>query len=278
MSSGDMGDPHGMAGDLIQIPYVIDGGERRMLAALPKRPGFVQAAQPLSSKLALIPRSKWFDISYADYVVPVMDQHQESSCTGHGACGAFTKAWLMSGSTPRRFSAEFPYGNCNGGLDAGANVSEVGDSLWSKGICLASEVPEGMVLSRDFPAQAFVTGQRFRAKIYKARTWDELVSGLFYGYIPFYGLYVGRNFSRLDSRGVAPVGHLQPNHCIYADGFKFLSDGTGSIDGINSWGPTFGVNGRCQLVEGHLPPGSEICLIDVLGEDPQEQNEPPAIA
>ncbi len=287
MSVGEfysMGDPHGIdyTRDHSDMrPYVFHDGEKRFLSALPPRKDFLPKARAFAEAAVaypLIPRKDWATVSYARYVVPVMNQHQEQSCTGHGTIGAFTKAWLMGGGTPHTFSAEYPYANCNGGRDAGANGTEVADSLHTRGVCLASEVPEGMIFRNQFPASADITAQRFRAEVFRASTWDELVSGLLYGFIPCFGIYVGRNFSKLDRRGVAPVGYAQANHWMYADGLTILSDGTPAIDDLNSWGMYFGDAGRCYLIEAHVPDGSEICLIKPPKEDPQETDEPPVVA
>jgi hypothetical protein len=263
------------------VPFVEHDGEQYQLGALAMPEGGVSAMPAFSSATGfpVIPRSQWANISFKNYVVPIANQGQTNSCVGHGSWGAFSKAWLIGAATPKHFSTCSIYAELNGGHDSGAVTTYALDQLKTGGICLYSDVPEGMIYKSQFPSGAETTAKRFKVDVgWTAKTWDELISGLLYGFIPFFDLYVGDNFAKLDANGIAPAGRSRPNHCLYSDGIAMISPGVAKLDSINSWSRAFGLDGRCYLTEANFQSGNQICLIQSVAEDPQEQNIPPAVA
>lgn len=260
------------------LPHANDGrGVYRALGVLPPKPDF-GGFPKFSSAHAIIPRSQWKPISFAGHEVPIMDQGHYGSCVGHGAAGAFWKSWIVSGATPHEFSPCFIYGLGNGGRDFGMVISDALDILTNTGVCLASEVPEGMIWKQNFPASAMATAKRFKvAKAYHASTFDEICTGLQLGFIPVYGIYVGNDFGNLDSEGVAPAHRWTANHCMYGDELTRLPSGRWVIRDNNSWTTRFGNQGRCYLTEDHFGADSDAFLIQSVGEDPQETNMPKGV-
>jgi len=263
------------------LPYIEEpDGTRRVLASLAPRPDFGGLPR-WASAMPVIPRSDWVDRDYAHYNAPILDQGQRGSCTGQGGVSAFWRQWLILGRTPREFSACYIYGNINGGRDAGAIVSDVMTTLMSKGVCLLSEVPEGMIYRRSFPSSADATAQRFRvARAYHCATFDELGSALQRGFMVVFGIMVGGSFGNLDSEGVAPVGGMG-GHCLMACGMKKSSRHGWILHTQNSWGTRWGLNGYCYLTEKHFTSvwgGLDAFAIQDIHADPQEPDMPEPMA
>ena len=263
------------------LEYIEFDGHRRILACLPPPADFGglpkwRAANPT------IPRDQWQEVDYSHLACPILDQDGHGSCVGHGACGAFETTWNLSGNTPQRFSSCFLYGLINGNRDAGANISSALQALMDKGIALLSQVPEGMIYQRQFPAEAFTTAQRFKVgEGYHLQSFDDMGSALQMGFLVVYGLYVGGDFGNLNSEGVAPAHGGMGNHCMYGVGLKRLASGQWAIRNRNSWGERWGNQGTCLLVERHFYNGSndpDAFAIKAVMEDPQDTNMPPKVA
>jgi intein/homing endonuclease len=177
------------------------------------------------------------------------------NCVGHGSVTAFTRAWSITGHPIRKFSSCYIYGNINGGRDQGAIVSDAMDLLLSKGTCLESTVPEGMIFRRQFPAGADAEAQKYRAfDCYHLGSFDEIGSALVMGDPVCFGIMVGARFNNLDSEGVPPVGG-NGGHCLEGHGLVRLKSGKWGVRTQNSWSVDWGNGGCCVLIEGHFTYG-----------------------
>lgn len=257
------------------LPYIDFGGERRYLARLAPRADFgglpcVQAAN------GLIPRAEWFETPDSNYGARILNQGQHGSCTGHGSTTATEIQWLRQGGQPVRFSACYLYGLINGGRDAGAVVSDAMDALMQYGVCTEAEVPPGMIYKRQFPASAMQVAAKYKVKVaYHCDSFDAIVSEILRGRTVSHGITVGTDYANVDANGVAPLvrfpagGHCQ---CSYA---VRKINGEWMLATQNSWGTTFGIDGKCYLRERHFDRPGQVDAFSVEVVDPTQDNDFP---
>lgn len=256
------------------LPYVEQGGHRRILAALPRRQTY--GARRFRDVYGVIPRSSWQEVDFSA-VVPhwILDQDGTGSCVGHGSCTAFTYGWLLGGATPQEFSACFLYGLINGGSDNGAVVGDALQALKTTGICLLSQVPEGKIYKRDFPQDAFTTAARFKiSDAVDCPSFDEIGSALMMRRPVSFGVEIGQAFEP-DGSGVIPDQRGGGGgHCMCAMGLKQIN-GKWHLKVQNSWGEKWGLQGFCYMPESYFQ-GGDNWAVEFAAEDPQEENVPPA--
>lgn len=232
----------------------------------------------------VIPRSEWvaFDRTRPD--IPILDQHQTGSCTGHGSVTALEYARAFAGMDYLALSACCIYGQVNGGRDAGANISDVMGVLLNTGTCLESQIPEGMIFSSRFPPGWQATAARFRAETsFSVESWDEVVSAAILGRPLSISVTAGNAWSNrpLDANGCPPVISGYGNHCVFM-GSKLAKgvDGNWYLWGQNSWGTDWGLGGRFAISEAHLDHqhGFDAFAVSVPIFDPQGTTNPPEVA
>ncbi len=236
------------------LPFLPDDGtgQARLMGLLPPTgpmalPNFkVFAPSP-------IPMSEWKEIDlYAAFDPPICDQHQTGSCVGHGGCTTFTLTWLAQGDDLLRFSPCYLYGNINGGRDQGADIAQTIDSLQTKGICLESTVPEGMIYSRNFPSNADAEASKYKLiEAYQLTDPADLATALQMGFAVADSVMVGRNFSNLDKDFQAGVDRGPGNHCVSKGGMTLIN-GLWRYKNQNSWGPEYGNKGRFLTTDDHI--------------------------
>ena len=224
----------------------------------------------------IIPRAQWNQTSFRFLGVPILNQGSHGSCVGHGSVTAFWNAWLLSGATPQQFSACWIYGLINGGRDAGASIDQALTVIEEQGVGLLSDVPEGMVFKRNFPAQAATNAARFKAEGYVANTVDELGTGLQLGFFPVFGVTVGMAFQNYSGTGLIRVGFGPANHCVTADGMQ-LVNGAWVLNGVNSWGTSWGDGGHFLISLDSIAK-DEMYLVRYSLQDPNDPQQPPVAA
>lgn len=257
-----------------QIDWIDDGsGHRRYLACLPKRATCALPRFPM----APLPRSQWKEVSYRYLAAPILDQDGHGSCVGHGSCTAFDVAWRLGGGTPQPFSACFLYGLINGGQDQGAVVSDALEALKSSGIALETEVPEGMIYKRQFPASSFQTANRFKIlEAYAVDNFDLIASAVQLGFPVSFGIEIGQAFEP-DSQGIIPDQRGGGGgHCMAGIGLRQLN-GRWYIEVQNSWGTRWGQSGYCFMPESYFGRGTDAWAVQAEAEDPSETNLPPVV-
>lgn len=285
MPGNPVSSTHWQTPDGAVLPYVVDpAGKVRILAALPKRRR-LGGPRRLADVAQVIPRSQWQEVDMSGYACPVLDQGETSSCTGHGTATAFTRAWLKAGHALRRFSPCYVYGQVNGGRDQGAYVADTATELTTKGICLESTVPEGMIYTRQFPSDADAEAARFKAgDVLACNTFDELGTAILLEYPVVFGIMVGQAFvmGQLDAEGVAPRGTEAGGHCLAGHGLVMTRGSGWTVPTQNSWSTAWGMGGFCLLSEASFVDGQEAGLdayaIRVVRDDPQDPGNPPQVS
>ena len=161
---------------------------------------------------------------------------------------------MQSGKPLVQFNPYFVYGLINGGRDQGAFISDALVAMQKYGICPKGDLPQGVMYQNQFPPSAFTSAKRFRLlKAFRCDTFEEICSAISLGFFCPLGIYVGDNFPRVDSDGVAPLpGGGGGGHCILGVGLKKISRYGWCIKIQNSWGKRFGHGGYCYIHKGHF--------------------------
>ena len=238
------------------IPFVVQDGHKRFLAALPRRRLMAPKAPSLSGLgFDLIPQSKWqhFGRSSLDAVTGIKDQNGYNSCVPNAGTGAAEKSWLLGGNAHVGFGPGWTYSKINGGRDQGANLDDCLTSMMKDGICPKSIVDESPFYPRQMPAAAAAAAARYRPDLVVSfEGFDAAGTVIQLGGVACYAICVGQNFGNLDSSGIAPTyPGSEPNHAQYADD-TIVAGGLMCLDDVNSWADNFGLKGRCRLPETHF--------------------------
>ena len=234
-------------------------GTVRILACRP--PDQYQRSRFLGNGVPPIcPRSAWQPINRRQDFPWIMDQDGVGSCTGNGCAGALRRQRRLAGWTDVALSPGCLYAQVNGGQDQGAVISDCLDALLNVGTCAYATVGEQPFFLNQLPAGWEQEASRFRIRLaLHATTFDQIASGLVFGWTAPFGFMVGNNFEQWDKYGV--VGHSPGpgNHCVHCDGLVLLPDGRWVLDVVNSWGATWGPfgNGRFYVDQEHLDGGGD---------------------
>jgi hypothetical protein len=262
------------------LPMHDDGQQWRVLGCL-KSNGF-SAFPRFGDTFPVLPESEWEEGAIDISSIPVFNQGQAGSCTGHGSVTAFTFSWWLSGQGVHAFSPTSVYARINGGKDQGAMVHDAVAALRQYGTCFMSQFGESQLFEQQLSADAVQTAARFRVnEAYKIGSWQEMGSALTKGLMVVSGLAVGNNFSNLDQNGVCPVpDRVIGGHCLAHYGLKKVG-GMWVAATRNSWGPNWGHGGNCYIQQGIYNPqyGFPFDAFAIGGvlDDPQETNtDPPA--
>lgn len=269
------------------LPMLVqDDGEIRMLGRIPDERPLRDSRPSFSSYLAsvgksLIPRSQWRTVNRRKTMGAkfITNQRNSSACVGYSDAQATSRLYYLKGYGFVRFSGMFIYAHINGNRDAGAMI---GDSMIANeryGVCLESEFDYPNRYLRQIPESAKITAKRFKCRLsYTVDTFDEIGTAIQMGFVPQFPVQVGGNFGSLDSEGVCGVSNGYGNHSVHGDGTKFSSRWGWLIDQPNSWGTSWGQEGRGYLAEKHfnaLRGGIDGWVHVDFIVDPQDPNPPP---
>lgn len=271
---------------LADLPVFVDHtGTPRVMACL-QNPGGIKKAFPRryadykptypSSKITPLNRRGLFGGS--DWI---LDQNGIGSCVGNGATNSLRKKRVLMGLPDVKLSPGCTYAQINGGSDNGAVISDALDALSQVGTVPYSVIGETPFYTHQLPSGWEQTAARFKiVEGYHATTYAEVLSAIVNDDVPFFGIMVGNTWENFDRYGVCGHDGGPGNHCVHADGVVLLPDNRLVLDGVNSWGYSWGPfsNGRMYLDQQHIDGGGDepdICILALASLDPQSP-QPPA--
>lgn len=250
---------------MADLPHIIDAhGTIRRMGLLPDPFGFVSAMprfednfpvfndDQIKNLLAdpnrLNPKSV-FDSSW------ILDQGNAGSCAGHAAAAAASRSRYRRGSSDKLlFGGAYPYSKVNRGRDQGAVLEDVLVAIQKYGFAPLSVVGPKMIFPSQQPANADAEASKHKALVaYACGTRQGLKSGLAAGFDAVVAVMAGNNFMRVNARGIAGVDNGGGNHCVACQGLEWdpiLQKWV--YGGVNSWSPTYGVNGCMGLLDAHF--------------------------
>ncbi len=260
--------------------YEFDG-ERFKLTCLPTHPALRALFPSIREAIEVIPESKWRVIDNRGYFnVPsyMLNQRSHGSCVGFSSAGALMKARTLVGQTHQRLSGAYVYSFINGGRDQGASIGDSLDVLRDKGTCLEAEVGWDQIYPNQIPASARTTAERFKLEeAYRVDTFEEAASALQCpDFVLVYAVHVGGTFDRLDADGVVGLDRGPGNHAVHACGMSRSNRWGWQLDGFNSWGETWGDNGRFRSAKAHWDSvQQDAYVIRVPKWDHKDPKQPP---
>lgn len=259
------------------LEYVVIDGIARQLAKLPPSPERSQL-KPFLKVKEVLPKSEWkgFGRRKVLGLEWLIDQKSRSSCTGFASAGALMKSrWLKGFKNLVKLSGAFIYAQRGTTADAGWMIYETLKVLQNIGTCTEQEVPWDRINKNQIPQSAYTTAARFKIlEAYTADSFAEMASGIVMGFIPIFAVHVGGNFTRINSNGICGFDRGPGNHAVHADDIEIVN-GVPCLDMPNSWGPTFGIDGRGYVTEQHTDSVQQDCyLIRAAADDPQDEGPP----
>lgn len=267
---------------------IIDrNGEPRMLGCLLPPPGFVcafpvfeDAVQTLTEAMILdIARSGTADGRTRFDNTFIRNQKQRGSCNGFAAAGALTRARVRRGLERVTLSGAYIYSRINGGRDQGSALDDGMKEVQQYGACTEELVGWDQVFRNQYDtAKADAEASRFRAfECYQTKTMLGLFTAVALGWDVVVAVHVGSHFETLNSEGVPKVDHGPGNHAVGADGLICVSGNKPALTNFNSWGLTFGREGRMCLTWDNLAESSNnhaFYAYRSTTDDPQGNNPP----
>jgi len=210
----------------------------------------------------MFPSKKW-----------IHNQGSFGSCNGWATAGTGARARYRRGIMDEmQFSGSFIYAAINGGRDSGSLLSE-GMKQATKGMCPIEFNAVNQIFSHQISQTARQAALKHKALLETAfhiETLQELKTGLAMGFQANIAVQAGRNFSRINDKGIAGGDGGNGNHSVLTD--DLILDGSRFLfDMSNSWGLNYGDEGRAYLTDDHLSQTIKIhdffFLVDVIESD-----------
>ncbi len=175
----------------------------------------------------------------------VQQQGQHGSCNGYAGAGSLAKARVRRGLPKLLLSGSFLYALVNRGRDAGSDPEDGMNAMQTHGIAPASLVTPDMIFPRLQPSTAAAEALKHRGlDCYAVQTKQGFRTALAAGFPVIVVVQAGKNFQKLNSQGINGVDVGNGDHATHVDSVEIIG-GTEVYDMQNSWGLSFGQNGRC---------------------------------
>jgi len=209
------------------------------------------------------------------------DQHSKGSCNGQAEAGALGTARYRRGEPLEKLSGAYAYSLMNGGSDNGSALASSLANVERYGVCRASLCRWDQIYPHLYDKAACdADAKRFRGFLQlPAMSLRVVWTALCMRFDVVVAVHAGNNFMRLTAEGTAGVDGGPGNHAVRCDGIRWTSFGpTGT--GMNSWGLSYGKNGRMDLHEGHFRQTfsrHQFWVLPSSQDDPTDANKPPRL-
>lgn len=176
------------------------------------------------------------------------NQRTTSACNGWMTARALSRSIFLRSGVTVLLSGADAYSQMNGGRDNGSALADGMRICMTNGIAPESMVPWNQIFSHQISAEAKAARSRFKGfELYAVDTQEELASGLLAGFVGGVAVHVANGFDAQDSDGVCRGGNGPGNHAVCVDDMGMLASGELVFDMPNSWGTTWGDQGRTRL-------------------------------
>lgn len=245
------------------IPEIIDrNGEVRRLGSLAPPPGFVSAFKTFEAehplwedadiKLALLAPDRV--VSRLKYGAAWrQNQKSKGSCNGYAGAACLARARFQQSSDrePLLLSGAFLYSLINRGQDRGSVLEDGMKAVQEYGCPPEALVPWDQIYPQQQPPNAKAEAAKHKGlECYAVQTKQGLRTALAAGFSVIAAVHVGSRFDTLKN-GVCGVDNGPGNHAVCIDGL-ILRNGSELYDMANSWGLSFGDEGRGYLTWDHF--------------------------
>lgn len=239
------------------IPMIIDAnGDVRRLGSLLPPAGFVSALPTFEKeypvweddqirKIVTDPNRKpsriRFDSSW------IKNQLNFGSCNGFAGASSLSKARVKRGLSRVDLSGSYLYSRINGGRDRGSMLADGMDAVQKFGIAPESMVNAKMIYPNLQPAGADAEALKHRGLVaYAVQTKQGFRTAMAAGFPVIVAVQAGSRFQTFNGSGIAYVDGGSGNHAVHVDDIQVVN-GTEVYDMANSWGLSFGQQGRLYL-------------------------------
>lgn len=211
----------------------------------------------------------------------ISDQHSTNACNGHSCARALSRASYLRTGIKTLLSGADAYSQMNDGVDEGSTLADGLKVLSDNGVAEESLVPWDHIYTRQISAEAKANRARHKGfELYAADDEAQFATGLLYGFVGVVAVHVQRGYHDVDGDGICKGGNGPGNHSVIVDDIGILSSGVITYDQPNSWGRSWGTDGRTYLTWGRQLQTSvkyhRFFLLRSGLDDPQGENPPPA--
>lgn len=167
------------------------------------------------------------------------------SCNGHACAGAGMRARVRRGLSRRWLSGWALYSAISGGVDRGSQLKDGMDWMMRHGIPakIAGEQPEYR-WSRIPQSQKDTMKFNIMLECYALEGELDLAVACALGYDCVVAVHASNVWGRLDSDGISSESNGVGNHAVLVDDVVLSSSGEWLFDMNNSWGTSWGQQGR----------------------------------
>jgi len=271
--------------DEIAIPQIIDkGGVVRRLGTLISDPMKLRAMTPYSEAFP----NKIFDPSDIRRIIADpnrlnrratfnarwrTDQKSHGSCNGFAIANCAKKIRFLRGIDDGWIpSGAYSYSKMNGHRDNGSAIVDDVEVAQKWGFAPADLVTWDMIYPESQPANADAEAAKHKGILaYITYEIVEVLSALAVGFPCVVVAMAGNRFLQLDSDGIAGVDNGVGNHAISSDDVVDIK-GSLVLDTENSWGTSYGTQGRMYLRQESIAQTIKahgVCVLPSMDEFPE---------